>query len=107
MNKSFEDLKAIITDSQNWKAQHEAFGTHFAKEASAQYLSETASKMIANCKVWLENWQTVQEGIKPELDEIRRKQLDATAEKFVDYSEEQLEALMAAIKQKKRTAITN
>ena len=107
MKKNYEDLKAIITDSQNWKAQHDAFGTHFAKDASAQYLSENASKMIANCKVWLENWQTVQEGIKPELDEIRRKQLDATAEKFVDYSEEQLEALMAAIKQKKRTAITN
>lgn len=101
---NYNDLKAIIADSKNWKAQHSAFGTHLANSADAEYLSETASKMIARCKTWIENWQTVQEGIKPELDEIRSKQLEATAEKFVGYSEDQLEALMAAIKQKKGLA---
>ena len=101
---NYDALKSIIEDSKNWKAQHEAFGCHLAKTADAEYLSETASKMIARCKVWIENWQSVQEGIKPELDEIRTKQLEATAEKFVGYSEDQLEALMAAIKQKKGLA---
>lgn len=101
---TFDNLKAIVADSKNWKAQHEAFGTHLAQTANAEYLSETASKMIARCKVWIENWQTVQAGIEPELAEIRSKQLDATAEKFIGYSEEQLEALMAAIKQKKGEA---
>ena len=101
---NYNDLKAIIADSKNWKAQHEAFGAHLAKSADAEYLSETASKMIARCNIWIANWQAVQEGIKPELDEIRTKQLEATAEKFVGYSEEQLNALMAAIKQKKGQA---
>ena len=100
---TFDNLKAIVADSKNWKAQHEAFGTHLANnaEADAVYLSETACKMIANCKVWIENWQTIQEGIKPKLDEIRSKQLDATAEQFASYSEEQLEALWGKIMQKK------
>lgn len=98
---NYDALKAIVSDSKNWKAQHEAFGTHLAKTAHAEYLSETASKMIANCKVWIENWQAIQEGVKPELDVIRSQQLEATAEKFIGYSEEQLEALMAVIKAKK------
>ena len=98
---NYNDLKAIIADSKNWKAQHEAFGCHLAKSADAEYLSETASKMIAHCKAWIENWQNVQEGIKPELDVIRSKQLEATAEKFVGYSEDQLEALWGKIRQKK------
>ena len=101
---NYEALKTIIEDSKNWKAQHGAFGCHLAKSANAEYLSETASKMIAHCKAWIENWQSVQEGIKPELDEIRNKQLEATAEKFVGYSDNQLEALMAAIKQKRGMA---
>lgn len=56
--------------------------------------------MIARCQTWIENWQTELEGLKPELDTIRNKQLEATAEKFVGYTDEQLQALMAAIKQK-------
>ncbi len=102
--KDFNELEAIIKDSKNWKAQHEAFGCHLAKAADAEYLSETASKMIARCKAWTENWKSVQEGIEPELREIRTKQLDATAEKFIGYSDEQLDALMTAIRQKKGEA---
>jgi len=99
MKKSFVELQAVINGNE-WKAQHEAFGTHFAKDASAEYLSTVGNTMIARCQTWIENWQTELEGLKPELDTIRNKQLEATAEKFVGYTDEQLQALMAAIKQK-------
>ena len=34
--KTVKELKAIIADSKNWKAQHEAFGTHLPKAADAE-----------------------------------------------------------------------
>lgn len=98
---TFNELKSIYNDGKNWKAQHENFGCHLAKTANAEYLSETASKMIRNCQLWIENWKTIQEGIKPELDAIRNKRLEAQAERFVEYSDEQLQQLMAVIRQKK------
>lgn len=93
---NFQNLKAIANGTRD--AQHAAFGTHFAKNASVEVLNEKATVMIQNCKRWIENWETIQEGIKPELDEIRNKQLKATAEKFVGYSDEQLDALFEQVK---------
>lgn len=101
MKQSFNELMAIINDSKNWKAQHAAFGTHLAQKPTPEYLSEVASKMIPFLRECVENWETVQIGLEPQLAEIRNKQIEATAEKFVSYSEEQLLALMAAIRQKK------
>lgn len=96
---TFNELKAIANGTRD--AQHAAFGTHFAKNASVEDLSEKATVMIQKCKLWIQNWESIQDGIKPELDEIRSKQLQATAEKFVSYSEDQLEALYEKIKQLK------
>jgi hypothetical protein len=31
--------------------------------------------MIAKCKVWTENWKTVQEAIAPEAEEIKMKMI--------------------------------
>lgn len=93
---NFQSLKSTINSGRD--AQHAAFGTHFAKNASVEVLSEKAAVMIQKCKLWIQNWETIQDGIKPELDEIRSKQLKATAEKFVGYSEEQLAALLEQVK---------
>lgn len=113
--KSYEDLRKVANgelvskgkdgkDSTVWKTQHEYFGTHLANKPDVESLSETSAVMIAKCKLWITNWETVQEGIKPELDVIRTKQLDAIAEKYVGYSEEQLQALWGRIRQKKGLA---
>lgn len=48
MKKKFEELQAVI-NGNGWKAQHEAFGTHFAKDASAEYLSTVGNRMRMHC----------------------------------------------------------
>ena len=93
--KTVEELKAIIADSKNWKAQHEAFGTHLPKAADAEALSEVATKMIVRCNIWKAHWEIIQSDIKPELDRIREKNLTDKAKSFVDYDDEQWGRLCA------------
>lgn len=94
--KNYQTLMTTIKSGRD--AQHAAFGTHFAKDIRVEDLSKKAAIMLKRCAVWAANWKEIQEGIKPELDEIRSKQLKATAEKFLDFSEEQMEAVMEEYK---------
>ena len=98
---NFVELKAVIEEGKR-DAMHASFGTHFQKAAKPEELSEVAHRMIARCKAWLENWDAVLQGIQPELEQIRNEKLDATAEKFIGYTEEQLNALVEAVKRKQQ-----
>lgn len=93
--KTVVELNAIIADSKNWKAQHEAFGTHLPKAADAEALSEVATKMIARCNIWKAHWELKLADLKPALDEIRTKNLTEKAKTFADYDDEQWEKLCA------------
>ena len=97
----FATLKEIISTPDNWKAQHAFLGTHLEQVPSAEYLSTTAAQIITRCKVWMANWEAIQQGIAPELEEIRKKNLKEAAAKFVGYTDEQLAALFAEVKAQK------
>ena len=105
---SFEDLMKVAKgelvtvdkdgkDNTVWKSQHECFGTHLAENPSVESLAETATQSILRCKLWITNWETIAEGIKPELDEIRKKQLKANADKYANYTPEQIDAFCAQL----------
>ena len=100
---NFADLMALVANG-NRAAMHESFGTHFSKGASPEELSVVANKMKVRCEAWLQNWGEVLSGIEPQLKKLRAEKLDATAEKFVGYSPEELDALFAAVKAKQGIA---
>lgn len=95
----YADLMAVVANG-NRAAMHDSFGTHFSKGASPEEISVVANKMKKRCEVWLQNWGEMLSGIEPELKKVRAEKLDATAEKFVGYSPEELDALVAAVKAK-------
>ena len=108
MFTSFEDLMKVANaksvlksedgkDFTVWKSQHECFGTHLANDPKVEYLSETATQMIAKCKLWITNWETIAEGLKPKLDEIRKEQLKTKADKFASYTPDQIDAFCAQL----------
>lgn len=100
---NYADLKAVIANGKR-DAMHAQFGTHFTKGANPEELSEVANRMIARCKTWVDNWNEILKGIAPELEQIRIDKLEATAEKFIGYSEAQLQALVDAVKAKQAKA---
>jgi hypothetical protein len=100
---NYADLKVVIANGKR-DVMHAMFGTHFTKGANPEELSEVANRMIARCKTWAENWNEILNGIAPELDQIRTDKLEATAEKFIGYSEAQLQALVDAVKAKQAKA---
>ena len=97
--KNFADLKAVIASGKRDEL-HASFGTHFSKGADPEELSAIANRMLKRCELWKKHWNTILEGIDPDLQKIRSEKLDATAEKFVGYSDDQLQALVDAIKAK-------
>jgi len=112
MFTSFEDLKKVANgelvskskdgkDNTVWKTQHEYFGTHLAEKPGVESLAETSTQMIAKCKLWITNWEAIAEGIKPELDEIRRKQLKANAGKYASYTPELIDDFCAELQMMK------
>lgn len=95
-NKSFIELREIINKGNaksNWKEMHSLFGCHLANKINAKDLDAKAFDMIKRCKEWITNWETVREGIKPELQAKRAEQLDEKAKELESYSQEELEAL--------------
>ena len=92
---SIEELNKIANDSKNWKAQHEAFGTHLPKNADAEVLCGIAHKMIRACEAWIGNWTDILGDRKEELDKIRGEQLASKAKVFADYDDDQWEKLCA------------
>lgn len=100
---NFDNLKAVIAAGKR-DEMHAKFGTHFSKGASLEELSLVANRMISRCEAWIENWNVIREGIKPDLEKIRTEKLEATAEKFLGYTDEQLEALVNAVKAKRVAA---
>lgn len=86
---TIEELNKVANDSKNWKAQHEAFGTHLPRNADAEVLCGIAHKMIRACEAWIGNWTDVLNDRKEELDKIRNEQVVSKAKVFVDYDDEQ------------------
>lgn len=95
-NKTYNELQEII-NSGDWKAMHESFGCHLANKVDAKYLDKRAFDVIRRCKEWITNWETVREGIKPELQAKRAEQLDEKAKELESYSEEELKALLEKV----------
>ena len=101
-NKSYNELKEVIGKG-DWKAMHESFGCHLATKVDAKYLDKRAFDVIRRCKEWITNWETVREGIKPELQAKRAEQLDEKAKELESYSEEELKALLEKVEALKTT----
>ena len=95
-NKTYNELQEII-NSGDWKAMHESFGCHLATKVDAKYLDKRAFDVIRRCKEWITNWETVREGIKPELQAKRAEQLDEKAKELESYSEEEIKALLEKV----------
>lgn len=99
---NYNELSEIINKGNaksNWKEMHQLFGCHLANKSDANYLESKALEMIRRCSEWIANWKTVREGIKPELQAQREKNLDSKAKEFEGYSQEELDALMAKIQE--------
>ena len=95
-NKSYNELKEVIGKG-DWKEMHSLFGCHLATKVDAKYLDKRAFDVIRRCKEWITNWETVREGIKPELQAKRAEQLDEKAKELESYSEEELKALLEKV----------
>lgn len=95
-NKTYNELQEII-NSGDWKVMHESFGCHLATKVDAKYLDKRAFDVIRRCKEWITNWETVREGIKPELQAKRAEQLDEKAKELESYSPEELQALLQKV----------
>ena len=95
-NKTYNELKEVIGKG-DWKEMHSLFGCHLANKVDAKYLDKRAFDMIQRCKVWITNWETVRQGIMPELRAKRAEQLDEKAKELESYSEEELKALLEKV----------
>lgn len=102
MAKNYEELCEIINKGNaksNWKEMHQLFGCHLANKVDAKYLDNRAFEMIQRCKEWIANWETLREGIKPELQEERAKHLVDKAKELESYSQEELKALLDKVRE--------
>lgn len=99
-NKTYNELKEVIGKG-DWKEMHQCFGCHLANKVDAKYLDKRAFDMIQRCKVWITNWETVRQGIMPELQAKRAEQLDEKAKELESYSEEELKALIQRVNELK------
>ena len=86
----YEALNAIIL-SDNVVAQRKCFGTVFGSDKSVTTIARKAEQMLSYCKVWATNWETVQEAIAPDVEEIRLKQFEDRISKYPQWK---LEALL-------------
>ena len=102
--KNFNELKSTIQEIGSGKGCksetiHAMFGVpQLAKCFDVVKLNELATKMLADCKIWIENWTTIQEGLQVELMQIRKEELRTTAENLKGkFSPEELKALMETL----------
>ena len=95
-NKTYNELKEVIGKG-DWKEMHSLFGCHLANKVDAKYLDKRAFDMIQRCKVWITNWETVRQGIMPELRAKRAEQLDEKAKELESYSPEELDELLKKV----------
>ena len=104
----FDALKGIYTNPNSGRdVVQSAFCKTISLNADVEYLHERGTEIIQCCKVWIMNWETVLENIRADVDKRRNEKLEATADKFKDYTPEQLEALVAAIRAKQGVADAN
>ena len=95
----FDALKGLYSNPNTGRdAIQSAFCKTISLNADVEYLHSKGTEIIQCCKIWIKNWETVLENIKPEVDKRRSDNLKTTAEKFKDYTPEQLEQLVAAVK---------
>jgi hypothetical protein len=88
----YEALKPILYGRDEFKTR-EYFGTSLPKHYDATVVDSIATRMITKCKVWTSHWETVQEAIAPEVEEIRLKQFEDRISKYPQWK---LEALLKA-----------
>ena len=86
----YEALKPILYGRDEFKTR-EYFGTSLPKHYDATVVDSIATRMITKCKVWTSHWETVQEAIAPEVEEIRLKQFEDRISKDPQWK---LEALL-------------
>ena len=79
----------------------EYFGTSLPKQYDAGIVDSIATRMISKCKTWITNWETVQEAIAPEVEEIRLKQVE---NRLSQLSPQEMDAYLEYL-QKKRAEI--
>ena len=95
----FDALKGLYSNPNTGRdAIQSAFCKTISLNADVEYLHSKGTEIIQCCKIWIKNWETVLKNIAPEVAKRRTEKLDATAEKFKDYTPEQLEQLVAAVK---------
>ncbi len=75
-----------------------AFCKTISLNADVEYLHSKGTEIIKCCNIWKKNWETVLKNIAPDVERRRTEKLDATAEKFKDYTPDQLNNLVEAIK---------
>ena len=95
----FDALKGLYSNPNTGRdAIQSAFCKTISLNPDVEYLHKKGKEIIKCCKIWIKNWETVLENIADEVSKRRSEKLDATAEKFTDYTEDQLQELVAAIK---------
>jgi len=95
----FDALKGLYSNPNTGRdAIQSAFCKTISLNADVEYLHSKGTEIIQCCKIWIKNWETVLSNIADEVSKRRSEKLDATAEKFKDYTPEQLEQLVAAVK---------
>lgn len=75
-----------------------AFGKTISLGTDVVKLWETGEEYIRQYRIFIQNWETVMESIKDEVEAERAKTLDDVAGKLKGYTLEQLDAIMAAAK---------
>lgn len=95
----YDTLKAIL-DSSDVIKKYSTFGTNLPPKSSLLAIDSKAKVMISRCKEWMTNWETVQEAIAPEVDEIRYKLMEA---KVATLNKKQLDFLLEAIETRKNS----
>ena len=95
----YDALKAIL-DSNDVVKKYSTFGTNLPPKSNLLAIDSKAKAMISRCREWMTNWETVQEAIAPEVDEIRMKLMEA---KVATLNKKQLAFLLEAIEAKRNT----
>lgn len=93
----YEALRAIL-DSKDDFRKRATFGTTLPQKPSVIEIADKAVSMIAKCTAWVNNWEIIQEGIAPELEEVKLKMLE---DKLSRLSETEIDIYLNYLLEKK------
>ena len=97
--KDFEELKTIIRNGKR-DEMCAALGTHISMHSTAKEISDKAVQMLPKLVIWKQNWEALQTGFAPEIEELREKELEEYLENIAKFSPEQLQKVAQRIQAK-------